>query len=681
MHVNTSNDVKIYNLSAGKFLPDWISSKKRRQAEKNDVQLRRRIQIFQDFDMPEISSSIKVSPDGQYVLAAGAYKPRVRCFDTAEMSMKFERCMDAEIVKFLILSEDYSKMVFLHSDRYLEMHAQYGKYYRVRIPKFGRDMAYQPENCHLCVVGASRDVYRLNLEEGKFVESMASTLDAEYNTCDVNPVHQLFVTGLTNGYIETFDPRSGKSEGMLNCALPDIVTDIGDTPFAVSKVKFRDSLNLAVGTSSGHILLYDIRCQRPYFVKDHNYSLPIKSIEFIAEQDCIASMDSKILKIWERSTGKAVTSVEPGTDLNDLCIVPNTGMFFLANEAPKILTYFIPSVGPAPRWCTFLDSLTQELEETAESAIYDDYKFLTTDELESLGLSDLIGTNLLRAYMHGFFVDVRLYKKAKSIVEPFNYEEYRKEKIHQKISSEQNESRVVKKDKLPKVNAMLVERLRAEAAGIEGKKKKSKGDANVLEDERFGALFKNPDFQIDPESDEYKLLNPLVSKMEKRRQRAAAEEDAAEEDAAETVEEIQEGTSRARSPSSESSDDDRSWIAERKKQHRTLRDQKRRERNKNFEVLAGKPTQVREVIPRGKDEISGQTVTLGRRLRENAELNRGVEEMRLGGGNRQMTFTVDAKKKFKQNAAEHLAERRTIHRSVRPIESKLKKPWMRKGKR
>lgn len=170
MQVNTSNDIKIYNLSAGKSLPDWISARKRRQAEKADIALRRRIQVLQDFDMPEVSTSIKVSPNGQYIMAAGAYKPRVRCFDTAEMSMKFERCMDSEIIKFLILSEDYTKMVFLHSDRFIELHAQYGKYYRVRIPKFGRDLAYQAENCHLYVVGASRDVYRLNLEEGKNIE-------------------------------------------------------------------------------------------------------------------------------------------------------------------------------------------------------------------------------------------------------------------------------------------------------------------------------------------------------------------------------------------------------------------------------------------------------------------------------------------------------------------------------
>lgn len=41
--------------------------------------------------------------------------------------------------------------------------------------------------------------------------------------------------------------------------------------------------------------------------------------------------------------GKAWTSIEPtDTKVNDLCMVRDTGMLFLANEAPKILTYYIP---------------------------------------------------------------------------------------------------------------------------------------------------------------------------------------------------------------------------------------------------------------------------------------------------------------------------------------------------
>lgn len=36
----------------------------------------------------------------------------------------------------------------------------------------------------------------------------------------------------------------------------------------------------------------------------------------------------------------------------------------------------MPSLGPAPRWCHFLEGLTEEMEERAP-AVYDDYRFVT----------------------------------------------------------------------------------------------------------------------------------------------------------------------------------------------------------------------------------------------------------------------------------------------------------------
>ena len=44
-------------------------------------------------------------------------------------------------------------MVFLQSDRYIEFHAQHGRYYRIRIPKPGRDLAYHSASCEIYLVG------------------------------------------------------------------------------------------------------------------------------------------------------------------------------------------------------------------------------------------------------------------------------------------------------------------------------------------------------------------------------------------------------------------------------------------------------------------------------------------------------------------------------------------------
>ena len=54
-----------------------------------------------------------MSEDQQYILAAGVYKPRVRCYDVHQLSMKFERCFDAEVINMDILSEDYSKVLMV----------------------------------------------------------------------------------------------------------------------------------------------------------------------------------------------------------------------------------------------------------------------------------------------------------------------------------------------------------------------------------------------------------------------------------------------------------------------------------------------------------------------------------------------------------------------------------------
>lgn len=235
----------------------WISDRKRRSLIKKDPELRDRIELIQDFDMPIVSSQVTISPDGQYIFASGVYKPRVKCFDVTQYSMKFERCFDSECIKYKILSDDYSKAVFLHNDRYVEFHAQYGKYYKIRIPKFGRDFDYNYSTCDLYFVGASNEIYRFNLEQGRFLSSLKSNCTDETNCCQFNPVHELFACGNTDGIVECWDPRTPKQIGILNCAIDSLFEDLSNknAKCAITTLKFRDGLNLAVGTSTGHVII------------------------------------------------------------------------------------------------------------------------------------------------------------------------------------------------------------------------------------------------------------------------------------------------------------------------------------------------------------------------------------------------------------------------------------------
>lgn len=50
------------------------------------------------------------------------------------------------------------------------------------------------------------------------------------------------------------------------------------------------------------MLLYDLRSNQPLLVKDHFYSLPIKTLSFHDPLDLVVSADSKIIKMWNRDT-------------------------------------------------------------------------------------------------------------------------------------------------------------------------------------------------------------------------------------------------------------------------------------------------------------------------------------------------------------------------------------------
>lgn len=77
-------------------------------------------------------------------------------------------------------------------------------------------------------------------------------------------------------------------------------------------------------------------------------------------------------------------------------------------------------------------------------------RFVTTADLDKLGLSHLVGTPLLRAHLHGYFLDNRLYKKARNLVQPFAYDAYRQQRIQQKLDAER-QSRIGIVRKAPKV--------------------------------------------------------------------------------------------------------------------------------------------------------------------------------------------------------------------------------------
>jgi ribosome biogenesis protein ENP2 len=149
-------------------------------------------------------------------------------------------------------------------------------------------------------------------------------------------------------------------------------------------------------------------------------------------------------QIWDVQSGSTYTSIEPGHVTNDICMWPSSGLLFTATDSAHISVHFIPSLGPAPAWCSFLESAVEGLDASTDEAggtVYDDFRFVTRVQLEELKLDHLLGTALVRAHMHGFFIDNRLYKKARQSIEPYSYEAYRQKRIAEKLE-EERQSRI-----------------------------------------------------------------------------------------------------------------------------------------------------------------------------------------------------------------------------------------------
>lgn len=130
------------------------------------------------------------------------------------------------------------------------------------------------------------------------------------NVVDINQAHQLLAFGIDgNGTAQFWDPRSRSRVGTLR--LPrDRLLPLGaraDNLSVTSIASRMDGLSYAIGTSTGHTLLYDIRAARPFALKDQGYGLPVKRVSWIeggsrmAGDGMVLSADKKVIKIWDRN--------------------------------------------------------------------------------------------------------------------------------------------------------------------------------------------------------------------------------------------------------------------------------------------------------------------------------------------------------------------------------------------
>ena len=62
----------------------------------------RRVDLIQDLRFETATTKIKVTPDGEFLIASGIYPPQVKVYELRELSLKFERHLDSEIIDFQV---------------------------------------------------------------------------------------------------------------------------------------------------------------------------------------------------------------------------------------------------------------------------------------------------------------------------------------------------------------------------------------------------------------------------------------------------------------------------------------------------------------------------------------------------------------------------------------------------
>ncbi|TKA67058.1 hypothetical protein B0A55_10411 [Friedmanniomyces simplex] len=592
MKLSNQSTVPVYTIagaSTARPLPEWLA-RKRRRSLKRDPEYANRIELLQDFEFEEASACVRVSENGEWAMSTGTYKPQIHTHYLPHLSLSFARHTDTLNQTFILLSSDYTKSLHLQTDRSLEFHTAGGIHYRTRLPRYGRDLKYNKRTAEALVpaVGVNADgsgeVYRLNLELGRYMKGYEVDVGGDdFDSIGGGALQGGIRTGAVNCTVELWDSRSRNRVSVIGPPSSSFAPDADGTPQITALEFHRSGLNLATGGSTGIVHTYDLRLPMPLMRKDHGYDYPIQTLKYLtpssrssssnSSDNLILSADKRAIKLWNSEKGDHWTMIEPAVDINCVEWVPDSGMLLTANEGRQQHAFFIPQLGPAPRWCAFLENLVEEMAEDTEDPhafnttqegageVYDNYKFLDMKQLREFSLDHLIGqTNLLRPYMHGYFVAQKLYEQARLLANPDMAERARQKSIQERITKER-ESRIRGNKKVTvKVNRRYAEKLAAREEANERRKAQrvlrqggdepheinaaepddaveeaevvpKKKPERLLDDARFKSMFEEEDFAIDEQSREFVMHNPSTNTEAAPRKRGltAVEEDELDE--------------------------------------------------------------------------------------------------------------------------------------------------------
>lgn len=292
------------------------------------------VSVIKGFGHSASTADLSLSEDRRYLLSVGMYKPSIKIYDLANLSLKVERHLESEPVRVLALAEDFSKACILRSDRTIEFHAKYGYHEAVRVPSPCFDICLNVFRAEVMSGGRGPHVYRFNLEQGRFLKSHSVTID-EVRSIEMNGLNGLIGVGGDNK-VQFIDQRS---KGIVR------TVEYDESPTSLS---FADNgVDLGVGTEEGMTYFHDLRARKELFKAEHEGE--VKRVLFNGKM--LASMGKRTLKFSSRTgvVGEYLSSAEMS------CFECDGGVVFVGLSNGDMRQVVSEDLGEVPQWCRVLE--------------------------------------------------------------------------------------------------------------------------------------------------------------------------------------------------------------------------------------------------------------------------------------------------------------------------------------
>ncbi|KAH9410968.1 hypothetical protein HK407_09g13820 [Ordospora pajunii] len=285
------------------------------------------IEMVRDLGYTAASFDMAVSEDGKCLVSIGSYKPSVKIYDLVNLSLKVERHLEAEPLRVIPLAQDASKICVLKRDRSLELHAKYGFHESIKMPSICLDACFNKFKAEVMCAGVGPDVYRFNLEQGRFLKSQGTTIQEILCICMCEANGLICVGG--DNKIQFIDQRSKEVFRTV---------DYSETPFSMC---FSSSgMELGVGTEEGSVYLHDLRARKEICKVSHEGS--VRKVGFNGK--ILVSIGGKAMKCIDR----AGMIGEYAGDVGMSCFACAGGFMFIGFDNGEIREVISEELGEIP---------------------------------------------------------------------------------------------------------------------------------------------------------------------------------------------------------------------------------------------------------------------------------------------------------------------------------------------